>query len=125
MKSFSASARLKSFTYAFRGLLFLFKHEHNAWLHGIAAVTSIVLGFILNIVAYEWLAIILAIGMVLTAELFNTAIEKIADFIHPEKHKSIATIKDLAAGGVLISAITAFAVGLIVFLPKIIAILSK
>ena len=62
----------------------------------------------------------LAIGLVITSEIINSAIENISDFISPEKHDLIKKIKDLSAAGVLISAITAFVIGLIIFIPKLI-----
>jgi diacylglycerol kinase len=68
----------------------------------------------------EWVMVILTIGIVLAAEAFNTAIEQIANFIQPDQDKRIEYIKDMAAGGVLITAIAAFIVGLIIFLPKFI-----
>lgn len=67
--------------------------------------------------------VVFLIGFVLTAEAFNTAIEKICDFIHPELHPKIGKIKDIAAGGVLIAVLTAVVIGLIIFAPKLIALL--
>jgi len=120
---FSITKRLKSFDYAFNGLKILFREEHNSWIHlvatGIVILASIYLG--LNI--YEWIVIIFCIGLVFTAEIFNTAIENIADFQTTEKNNKIKTIKDLSAAAVLISALTALIVGLIIFVPKIISYL--
>ena len=75
-------------------------------------------GFYCNITQTEWLFQTLAIGFVMSIEGLNTAVEKIADFIHPNYHKRIGFIKDIAAGAVLFAAITAIAIGLIIYVPK-------
>jgi len=67
----------------------------------------------------EWIAVVVAFGFVIAMEIVNSAIENIADFVSPEKHEMIKKIKDLAAAAVLIAAITAFIIGLIIFVPKI------
>ena len=116
---FSISKRIKSFGYAFNGLKILIREEHNARIHIFAAISAIFAGFYFQISSLEWLAIILSIGFVITLEIINSAIENIADFVSPDKNNSIKRIKDLAAAGVLISALTALAIGLIIFIPKI------
>ena len=118
-QKFSALQRLKSFTYAFNGLKILLREEHNARIHFVIAVSVTIAGFALKISALEWIAIVIAIGFVITTEIINSAIENIADFISPEKHEMIKKIKDLAAAGVLVSALTALTTGLIIFLPKL------
>ncbi|MDH4474267.1 MAG: diacylglycerol kinase family protein [Fluviicola sp.] len=118
---FSTSKRFGSFIYAFNGLRVLVREEHNSWIHVAAAIVAIVLGFIFHISTYEWIAIAFAIGLVIALEIVNSAIENLADFVSPERHDSIKKIKDLAAAAVLVGAITALAVALIIFLPKIIA----
>lgn len=111
--------RLKSFQYAFNGLNVLFKEEPNSVIHLIAALLVIILGLILSVTTVEWLALIFAIGFVFVMELVNTAIENICNFISPAQHVQIKRIKDLAAAGVLLSAITAAIVGLVVFVPHL------
>jgi diacylglycerol kinase len=118
-KKFSLSDRLKSFNYAFNGLKILIQEEHNARIHFFVAFIVIIGGFIYSISSMEWIIVIFAIGFVIAFELINTAIEQIANFISPEKHESIKRIKDIAAGAVLISVITAVLIGFIIFLPKI------
>lgn len=120
MKKFSLINRLRSFKFAFKGILLLFRNEHNAWIHFLSMISAISLGFYFDITSLEWIAVILSIGIVLSAEAFNTAIEQIANFIQPDQDKNIERIKDLAAGAVLLTAISALIVGLIIFLPKII-----
>ncbi|ASS48696.1 MAG: diacylglycerol kinase [Candidatus Fluviicola riflensis] len=121
---FSSAKRFGSFIYAFNGLRILLREEHNSWIHIAAAVIAVVLGFIFQISGYEWIAIIFAIGLVIALEIVNSAIENLSDFVSPERHDSIKKIKDLAAAAVLIGAITALAVGLIIFIPKILIMLN-
>jgi len=116
---FSILKRLKSFSFAFNGLQILFKEEHNARIHFVAAIIVIIAGIIFHITAYEWLALVFVIGLVLALEAINSALENLADFVSPKKHDQIKKVKDLAAAGVLISATTALIVGLIIFVPKI------
>lgn len=117
---FSIRKRIKSFGYALNGLKILISEEHNSRIHLIAAITAIILGFLLKISANEWLAVIFAIGMVVSFELINSAIEKLADFVSPDKNEIIKKTKDMAAAAVLVSAIAAGVIGMIVFLPKLI-----
>ena len=70
----------------------------------------------------EWVAVAFAIGLVFSGEIFNSAIEDLSDVVCPERDDRIKKVKDLAAAAVLVNAITALAVGLLVFLPKIIAL---
>jgi undecaprenol kinase/diacylglycerol kinase (ATP) len=112
--------RLNNFKHAFNGLKILLKEEVNARIHLVATICVLIAGFFFEISSFEWIAIVIAIAFVLTTETINTAIENMSDFISPEKHEKIKRIKDLSAAAVLISAITAFVIGLIVFIPKII-----
>ncbi len=116
---FSVPDRLKSFNYAFNGIRWLLIHEHNSRIHLFAVAAVCLAGYFLKINTVEWLLIALCSGMVISAELFNTVAEQIADFISPGKHQQIKIIKDLAAAGVLVTAITAFIVGSVIFIPKI------
>lgn len=109
-----------SFKYAGKGILKLISLEHNAWIHCAAIVLVTVAGFYFGITKYEWIAIIACFGMVLAAEAFNTAIERIVDLVSPQKQPLAGDIKDLAAAGVLICAMAAAIIGLIIFIPYII-----
>jgi undecaprenol kinase/diacylglycerol kinase (ATP) len=97
----------------------MLRTQHNSWIHSAAAFCAIVLGFILEIKTNEWLWIIACIVLVFAAELFNTAIEKMADSVWKEKNINAKHCKDAAAGAVLITSIGALIIGLIIFLPKI------
>lgn len=116
--------RGKSFKYAAEGIIQLFGKEANAKIHLTAAILVIIVGFMLRISSYEWCLIAFAIGGVFMAEGVNTAIEKVCDKVSPEINPLIKTAKDVAAGAVLLFVLSAVAVGLIIFLPKIIDILK-
>jgi diacylglycerol kinase (ATP) len=117
--SFSLAARGKSFIHAFRGITFFFSSEHNSVLHLAGTILVITLVLIFPVSNTEAALLTLAIGFVWAAEIFNTCIEKIMDFISAERKPQIKYIKDLAAAAVLVSAITAAITGLLVFIPKI------
>jgi diacylglycerol kinase len=117
--SFSIRSRLQSFRFAWTGICTFFKTEHNAWIHAAATVLVAALAILLQPNRIELLAVVIVTGMLWVAEILNTAIEKAMDFISPQKHPSVKLIKDLAAGAVLLAAITAAITGLIIFLPKI------
>jgi diacylglycerol kinase len=115
----SVYSRLKSVKYAIFGLKILFKDEPNAQIHLYTAVLVMGLGFALKISGLEWVALFIVIGFVFALEIVNTAIERIANFISPQKNQEIKAIKDLAAAAVLIAALAAVGVGTIIFIPKI------
>lgn len=116
---FSWRQRGNSFRYAFEGIRALFQTEHNAWIHGAFTVVVITLAFIFKVSRLELMLLILAMAIVWITEIINTAIEKAMDFVSAEKHPKIKLVKDLAAAAVLVSAVAAFLIGLIIFLPKI------
>lgn len=115
--------RIDSFKYAFNGFKILFKEEFNAKVHLVAAILAMILGFLFDLNTPEWIAILLAIALVIGAELINTAIEHLADFVSPEKRIVIQKVKDLAAAAVLIAAIVALFIGIIIFGPKILTLI--
>ena len=119
---FSINKRLKSFGYAFNGLKILIREEHNSRIHILGAMVVLIAGYFFQLSAFEWIAIVFAIGLVIVLEIFNSAIENISDFISPSQDDRIKRIKDLSAAGVLVGAITAAIIGLIVFVPKIIGL---
>jgi len=120
---FSIKSRLSSFKFAFQGLLSLLKNEHNARIHLLATILAIVLGIVMKISVTEWALLTIVIGLVFISELFNTAIEKLADFVHPEWNDQIKKVKDYAAAAVFISAIIALVAGGLIFIPRILAMM--
>lgn len=109
--------RIKSFGYAFKGIASLIRKEHNAWIHCTAIVLVTIAGFHFGITPTEWCIVVLCFGLVLAAESFNTAIERLVDLVSPDFHPIAGDVKDVAAGAVLICAIASAIVGLIVFIP--------
>ncbi|WP_020603721.1 diacylglycerol kinase family protein [Spirosoma spitsbergense] len=104
----------RSFRFAGQGILDLFRFENNARVHLLIAVLVLVAGFYLQISRLEWAIILTQVGLVWAAEAFNTALEKLCDFVSPGIHPQIKAIKDMASGAVLILAIVAVMVGLII-----------
>lgn len=119
-KPFSIRERLRSFRFAGKGIGVMLKDEHNFRIHLVTAIVVIFLGFYFDVSRSEWLWLILCIGAVLTAETFNSAIEKLVDLKQPDQDPKAGTIKDLAAGAVLIMSICAAIIGAIIFLPYIV-----
>jgi diacylglycerol kinase (ATP) len=119
---FSLLSRLRSFHYAFRGLGWAFRQEHNLWIHTLAAAVAIALGFLLHISALEWTVIVVVIAGVFVSELINSAIESLVDLCSPDFDERAGRTKDMAAGAVLIAALGALAAGLIIFVPKLLAL---
>lgn len=119
-KAFSLAARVKSIRYAMEGVKSFLLTEHNALIHLFLTYMVFIISLVLPVSLSELIAIVLATGFVWSAEIFNTAIEKMADFVSPEKNSSIKYIKDLAAAAVLIAAVSALIAGGIIFIPKII-----
>lgn len=111
--------RLKSVGWAFKGALLLLRTEPSIKIQFFVAVVVTIAGFYFDISRTEWLIQVAMIGLVMSIEGVNTAIEYIADFIHPELHPSIGRIKDVAAGAVFIASIAAVIVALIIYYPKL------
>lgn len=118
-KAFSLQARFRSFVYAGRGLKLLMR-EHNVWVHLVATVGVVIVGIAVSLSLVEWAIVSILIGGVWVAEALNTAIEYLCNHVTPEQHPQIAHIKDIAAAGVVLAAITAVVGGLFIFVPSII-----
>lgn len=114
---FSIGARLKSFRFAFAGVVYMLRTQHNAWLHVIATILVVIAGLSLNVSGEDWRWLVAAIVLVWTAEAVNTAFEHLCDVVSPEFHASVQKSKDIAAGAVLICVIGAVIMGLQVFVP--------
>jgi diacylglycerol kinase (ATP) len=112
------TGRIKSVSFAAKGAFKLITTEHSVIVQFSIGILITIAGFYFNITRTEWLFQTLAIGFVMSIEGLNTAVEKMADFIHPDYHKRIGFIKDIAAGAVFFAALTAIAIGLIIYLPK-------
>ena len=111
--------RLKSVGFAFKGMLILIKTEASIKIQVFIAIVVTLAGFYFNISTTEWMFQTAMIGLVMSIEGVNTAVEYIADFIHPEHHPKIGLIKDISAGAVFIASIVAVIIAGIIYLPKI------
>ena len=110
----------KSMRHALDGLIFTFKSERNFRIHICAYFLMVIISFYFDISIFEWLFLHLVAAQVIVSEIFNTAIEKTLDWLEPNHHNVVKTVKDICAGGVLISSIAAVIIGLIIFVPHII-----
>lgn len=110
--------RLKSIGYAFKGAVFLVRTEASIKIQVFCAIAVTIAGFYFEISRTEWLFQIAFIGLVMSLEGINTAIENIADFVHPDRHESIGRIKDISAGAVFIAAVSAAIAALVIYIPK-------
>lgn len=113
------TGRLKSVAFAYKGAFKLITTEHSIMTQFSIGILMTIAGFYFNISTNEWLFQVIAIGLVMSIEGVNTAVEKIADFIHPNYHERIGFIKDIAAGAVFFAALTAITIGLIIYVPKL------
>lgn len=111
---------IQSFGYALNGIKHAYKGERNMIIHLLAALCVVLLGSYLQVSTAEWLWLTACIGMVMVAEMFNTAVEKLVDMVSPHHDERAGLIKDLAAGAVLVTAITAAVIGLVIFIPKLV-----
>ena len=111
--------RFKSIGFAFNVCVKLIKTEHSIMVQSFVGLVTICLGFYFDISKEEWMFQTLALGLVLSVESLNTAAEKIADFIHPDYHKRIGFIKDIAAGAVFFAAMAAITIWSIIYLPRL------
>ena len=115
---FSLRARGQSFRYAYDGIISFFTTQHNAIIHFCFTMVAFIAALVFRISMNEWIALVMVIGFVWFAEIFNTAVEAMMDHLSPHKHPAVKYIKDVSAAAVLVAAITAFIVGSIIFLPK-------
>ncbi|MBP6068869.1 MAG: diacylglycerol kinase family protein [Anaerolineaceae bacterium] len=112
-------SRGNSFKYAGRGLRYVMRTQKNAWIHSAVMIVVMVLSFWLQLARMEWVAILLVIGMVWTAEFINTSLESIVDMTSPERHPLAQVGKDVAAAAVLFAATIAVIVGILVLGPHL------
>lgn len=116
--------RIESFKYAFRGIAMVLKSEKNMLIHLIVSILVFICGILFQISTTEWMICLLCFGLVFSAEMMNSAIESLVDLVSPNHHKLAGKAKDIAAGAVLVAAIFAAITGLIIFIPKGLALLN-
>ena len=117
----SITKMLRSFRFAGRGLMLAISRENNFRYHLLATVGTIITGWLVAFTRVEWCLVLILIGMVYTAEIFNTAIEQLMDHLHPKHDPAVGQVKDLAAGAVLASSIIAAVVGSIILIGKFVS----
>lgn len=120
--SFSLRARVWSFRYAARGIGTLLRSQHNAWIHAAATAGVLITGFMVGFSHLEWCVIVAATMAVWTAEALNTAFEALCDVASPALHPAVERAKDVAAGGVLITAIGAAVIGMLILASHVSAL---
>ena len=111
-----------SFKYAFNGLIDTYRTEQSVWIYIPVALLVILAGVFFKISNYEWIAIVLVLGIILSLELINTALEAVVDLVTNEYKPLAKKAKDTVSAAVLIFGITSVIVGLIIILPKFIAL---
>ena len=114
---------LKSFIYAFRGLVKTWREEQNLQIHSMVALVVVIMGFAFGISIVEWLFLVIVISLVILMEIINSAIERVADILKPRIHDYVKEIKDIMAAAVLLASISAVIVGFIIFGSRIYALL--
>ena len=110
--------RLRSMKFALKGMWLLITTEDSIKAQMSVAVLATIIGFYFDISSSEWMFQSLAIGLVLVAEALNTAVEKVADFVHPDYHEKIGFIKDIAAGAPAFAALISLVIACIIYIPK-------
>lgn len=117
--------RLFSFKYAFSGLRYVLFSQRNAWIHSAITIAVVIMAAFLKLSFLEWGILLLAIGMVWTAETLNTAIEALVNLVSPQPHPLAKVTKDVSAAAVLISAIMSVIIGLLILLPPLVLFFTK
>lgn len=116
---FTFRKRLASFRYAFNGIRLLIQKEHNAWIHCFAAICVVIAGFFFGLSQTEWIAVVIVIGAVLSAEAINSSIESLADLVSPEYNEIIKKNERPRGRSRLNYGNSSAIVGSIIFFPKL------
>lgn len=116
---------LNSADFALQGVRRFFSNERNGQIQAVFGLAAILLGFILSITAFQWLLVLFCIGLVISLEMINSAIEKFCDLVTTDFHPGIKIIKDVAAGSVLVASLFSLITGLVIFIPAIVDFINK
>jgi diacylglycerol kinase (ATP) len=114
-----SSSRQDAFRHAFAGWWFVLRSQRNAWIHALATLAVVVLGFWLRLDRLDWGLIVVAISLVWLAEFVNTALEAVVDLASPDQDPLAKVGKDVGAAAVLIAAGAAVLIGLLVLGPPL------
>ena len=112
-------SRLRSIRIALDGLRQVLHTQQNARIHAVVTLGVFLAAWALHLPSAEWVLLLLVVGLVWTAEIFNTAIEDLVDLVNPDHHPKAKRIKDISAGAVLFSVIVAILIGLLILGPRI------
>jgi diacylglycerol kinase len=112
-------SRIQALRIALDGLTQVFISEPNARIHALITLVVFAAAWLFQISRLEWITLGLTVGLVWVAEIFNTAVEKLVDLASPEIHPAAKAVKDISAGAVLASALTAILVGILIFGPRL------
>jgi undecaprenol kinase/diacylglycerol kinase (ATP) len=116
---------LSSTDFALQGIRRFFSNERNGKIQAIFGIAAILLGFILSITSIQWLLVLFCIGLVISLEMINSAIEKFCDLVTTDFHPGIKIIKDVAAGSVLVASLFSLITGLVIFIPAIVDFITS
>ena len=110
--------------FALQGIKQFFSRDRNGKIQMVIGVTAIILGVIVSLTPFQWLLVVFCIGLVISLEMINSAIERFCDLVTTDFHPGIKIIKDVAAGAVLMASITSLIIGLIIFIPALVLVLN-
>jgi len=114
----------KAVLFALQGIKQFFSRDRNGKIQIVIGITAIVLGFTVSLTSFQWLLVLFCIGLVISLEMINSAIEKYCDLVTTDFHPGIKTIKDVAAGAVLVASLMSLIIGLIIFIPALVEFLN-
>ena len=115
----------RSVQFALQGIKQFFSRDRNGKIQTVIAIMAITLGFTVSLSSFQWLLVLFCIGLVISLEMINSAIERYCDLVTTDFHPGIKVIKDVAAGAVLIASITSLVIGLIIFIPALVDFLNN
>ena len=115
----------RSVFYAIEGVKYFFSRNRNAKFQVVMGITAIVLGITVSLPSFQWLLVLFCIGLVISLEMINSAIEKYCDLVTTDFHPRIKMIKDVAAGAVLVASLMSLVIGLIIFIPALVEFLNS
>ena len=117
-------SRLESFQHAFHGIGYIFRTQRNAQIHLVIALIIVMIALGVGLPLTHWAILVLTIGLVITTETLNTALEVAMDHLSPAIHPEVKIVKDVSAGAVLLAALTVVAVGLLILGPPLLQLLT-
>jgi diacylglycerol kinase len=116
---------LRSVIFASQGVKQFFSRDRNGKIQTVIGITAIALGFTVSLSSFQWMLVLFCIGLVISLEMINSAIEKYCDLVTTDFHPGIKIIKDVAAGAVLIASLMSLVIGLIIFIPALVKFLNE